>query len=264
MQSKKNLLKKKLKRSRTRNNKNIKRGGLGDILIKIISLVDDEQSYNTQLFKTDKVSVLKQNIYDWLGINLENQIITFQDRVLEEDQTLMECGLQNNSTVYVEDISLRINFTVATVDGQASYQEKDLSAMHKVMHLKKNILEWFDINIENQIITFQGRVLDDEQTLTGCGIQYNSTVYVEDISLRLNFTVATVDGQASYQEKELSLMFKVKALKQNILEWLDIKIENQVITFEGRVIDSEQTLNECGIRNNSIVYVEDYKDRDQV
>ena len=257
MRSKKNLSKK-FKRSRTITKTNVKRGGMGDLLINIVSAVDKEQSYNTQLFKTDKVIILKQNIYDWLGINIENQIITFQDRVLDDEQTLIECGLQNNSTVYVEDISLRINFTVRTIDNQASYQEKNLSLMHKVIDLKKNILEWFGIMIGNQIITFQHRVLDDEQTLDECGIQNNSTVYVEDISLRLNFTVRTVDEQASYQEKELGLMFNVKALKQNILEWLDIKIENQVITFQGRVIDDEQTLVECGIRNNSIVYVKDY------
>jgi glutamine cyclotransferase len=130
----------------------------------------------------DTVLTLKKYISGEMGIKREDQRLTFNTRELDDGEILSESGIKENSTVYVKDISdLWHSITVTTVDLQATYTPQ-VYPTQTVLTLKNNINAWFGIPVDEHRITFNGRELDNEEILSECGIQENSTVYVSDIS----------------------------------------------------------------------------------
>ena len=256
---KKRLSRKQLKRNitkRSRANRTIKRGGEGFYNI-TVSTVDLEAIYVQQVHPMDTVLSLKKYIYGSIGINIENQRLTFNGRELDNGEILSESGIQSNSTVCVADISDLISITVSTVDLETTYTTR-VHPMDTVLTLKNNIYGRLGINIEEQRITFNGIELDNEEILSDCGIRENSTVYVADISDLFTITVTTFDPEASYTPR-VHPMDTVLTLKNNIYDWFGFDIEDQRITTDDREgsLQDNEILSECGIEENSTVYVED-------
>jgi uncharacterized membrane protein len=146
-----------------------------------VTTVDLEATYRPEVHPTQTVLTLKNNINGWFGIPIDEQRITFNGKKLDNEEILSECGIQENSTVYVIGISDLFTITVTTLDGEETYTPH-IHPMDTVFTLKNNIYGWFGIELEDQRITFNGRELDNDEILSECGIQENSTVYVEDIS----------------------------------------------------------------------------------
>jgi 2-methylisocitrate lyase-like PEP mutase family enzyme len=259
---KKRLSRKQLKRNitkRSRANQTIKRGGDGFYNI-TITTVDHETTYVQRVHPMDTVLTLKKYIYGELGINMEDQRLTFNGSELDDGEIVSESGIQNNSTVYVANISELFTITVTTIDLEATYTPR-VHPMDTVLTLKHNIYGWFGINIQDQRITFNGKELfDDEEILSRLGIQENSTVYVADVSDLFTITVRTVDLEESYTP-QFHPMDTVFTLKNNIYDWFGIELDDQRITFNDIELDDDEFLSEYGIQENSTIYVEDISQR---
>ncbi len=117
-----------------------------------------------------------------MGINMEDQRLTFNGRVLDDGEILSEAGIQENTNVWVKDISdLWFHINVTNNDLEATYRP-EVYPTQTVLTLKNNIDGWFGIPVNEQRVTFNGRQLDNEEILSECGIQENSTIYVSGFS----------------------------------------------------------------------------------
>jgi predicted hotdog family 3-hydroxylacyl-ACP dehydratase len=256
---KKRISRKQLKRTkRSRANRIIKRGG--DRFYNInVTTVNREAGYVQRVHPMDTVLTLKKYISAEMGINMEDQRLTFNGSELDDGEILSESGIQNNSTVYVANISELFTITVTTIDLEATYTPR-VHPMDTVLTLKHNIYGWFGIELDEQRITFNGRELDNEEILSECGIQENSTVYVISTSELFTITVTTIDLEATYTPR-VHPMDTVLTLKHNIYGWFGIELEEQRITFNGKeFFDDEEILSRFGIQENSTVYVADVSD----
>ena len=259
---KKRLSRKQLKRNitkRSRANQIIKRGG--DAFYNItVTTADRTSSYEQRVHPMDTVLTLKKYIYGEMEINMEDQRLTFNGRELDDGEILSESGIQENSIVYVRDLSdLWFSITVTTVDLEATYRP-EVHPTQNVLSLKNNINGWFGIPVDEQRITFNGKELDNEEILSECGIQENSTVYVIGITDLFTITVTTLDREATYTP-HIHPMDLVFTLKNNIYDWFGIELEDQRITFNDIELDDDEFLSEYGIQENSTVYVEDISRR---
>ena len=72
----------------------------------------------------------------------------------------------------------------------------------------------------------------------------------------INLTIKTIDNIVEYNAS-FSKNDYVLSIKNNILDELDIKIDNQRITFLGNELDNYQTLSQSGLINGSTIIVED-------
>jgi uncharacterized protein YacL (UPF0231 family) len=225
-----------------------------------LTAVDQEESHTMRFHRLETIETLKNYIYYLFGINFDEQRITFNDRELDDEEILSDCGIQQDSTVYVADISDLFTITVTRLDQDRSYEPK-VHPMDTVLTLKNNIYDWYGngMPIENQRITFNGRELYDEEILSECGIQEGLTVYVANISELFTITATTVDREAS-DTLRVHPSDTIETLKNNIYDYLGMPIGNQHITFNRRELYDDEILSECGIQEGSTVYVANTSD----
>jgi hypothetical protein len=263
---KRRISRKQLKRTkRSRANRIIKRGGQESTAQKLeedrfynINVVSENRQWGMvqRVHPNDTVLTLKKYILAGLEINIEDQRLTFNGRVLDDGEILSECGIQQNSNVWIKDITdLWFHINVTTVDLEATYRP-EVHPTQTVLTLKNNIDGRFGIPVDEQRITLNGRVLRNEEILSECGIEENSTVYVISTSDLFTITVTTLDSEETYTPRVHSLD-TVLTLKNNINGWFGIPVDEQRITFNDIELDDEEILSECGIQENSTVYVED-------
>jgi hypothetical protein len=104
--SKKNTNRKLRKRSRSRS-KLIIKGGSERINITVRAIDDDTAIFQTTIHPMDTIKSLKKEILEWFDVRLENQEITYNGIIQPEDRIMGEIPIENNSTVYIQDITLR-------------------------------------------------------------------------------------------------------------------------------------------------------------
>ncbi len=185
VQIKKNKLSKNNNRKYKRSKKTInilKHGGNPEINIIV------RYEYNVVLHdKDDTILSLKKNIYDELGIEIEDQQILFNDREQYDIHPLADVGLKNGSIVYVKNISippdklLVINVSIKDTD------ETDIFKLNKdntVYQLKEQLRDYYGGEIEDQRLTFEDKELINTQYLSELGLISNiSTIFYEDTSI---------------------------------------------------------------------------------
>jgi len=190
---KKRISRKQLKRTkRSRANRIIKRGGQESTAQKLeedrfynINVISEDRQWGMvpRVHPNDTVLTLKKYILAGLEINMEDQRLTFNGRVLDDGEILSECGIQQNSNVWIKDLSdLWFPINLTTLDSEAATFRPQVHPTKTVLFLKNYVLGIVGIPVDDQRITFNGRELDDDEILSECGIEENSTVYVEDIS----------------------------------------------------------------------------------
>jgi len=173
---------------RSKNNKLLIGKGIDKININV-KTIDDLAEYTVLLKSNDKVSFLKNDIDDTLGIKPEHQSLTFLGNELQNSQTLSESGLINGSTVIVEDIyesqilTIKLVFVVDQNKPGNSFIVR-IPKNNTVLDLKKLASPMFKISERDmQLSLDMVDRFDDEQILSDLGLVTNeSVVYVDDDS----------------------------------------------------------------------------------
>lgn len=130
-----------------------------------------------------------------------------------------------------------------------------------VLSLKKNIYNQLELKIEDQIILFNDIKIYDTETLSECGLVNGSIVYVKDISIPphslLVINVFIKDSDESFIFK-VNRAITVYQLKEQLLDFFGIEIEDQRLTFQEKELDDRQYLFQLGLINNiSTIVIED-------
>jgi len=93
-------------------------------------------------------------------------------------------NLKRRSKCIIKGGDERINITVRAIDDDTAIFETTLHPMDTIKTLKKQILEWFDVSLENQEITYDGIIQTEDKIISSIPIVNNSTVYIQDITMR--------------------------------------------------------------------------------
>ena len=82
------------------------KGGLERINITVVAIDNDTDRFNTTVHPMDTIKTLKKEIYEWFDARVENQRVTYNGVLQTDDLIIGEIPIENNSTVYVEDITI--------------------------------------------------------------------------------------------------------------------------------------------------------------
>jgi hypothetical protein len=91
---------------------------------------------------------------------------------------------RSRSKLIIKGGAERINIIVRAIDDDTAIFETTLHPMDTIKTLKKEILEWFDVRLEDQEITYNGIIQTDDKIISEIPILNNSTVYIQDIAFR--------------------------------------------------------------------------------
>lgn len=143
-------------------------------------------SGNTLAFdveSTDSISNIKQRIQDKEGINVEQQRLNFAGRLLEDSRTLNDYDIVEDST---------INMTIGLLGGGTESGTKqiyiktlqgksitlEVNDDDTIESVKKKINDIEGIPLDQQRLVFNGKQLEDANTLKDYMIDADSTIHL--------------------------------------------------------------------------------------
>ncbi len=78
---------------------------------------------------------------------------------------------------------------------------------------------------------------------------------------KMNITVRAIDDNRAIFTTTVNPYDSIKTLKEEILAWFDVSLENQEIIYDGIIITEDRIMGQIPIKNDSTVYIRDISRR---
>jgi ubiquitin len=128
---------------------------------------------------SETIGHLKNLIQDKQGSPPDQQRLIYDTIQLEDDRTLNDYNIQNESTIYMV-LRLRgggMSIVINTWSGKIIHVPVDKNPF-TIRHIKDKIQELEKIPKENQILLLKGNQLADEKTIDNYKITHNSNIHL--------------------------------------------------------------------------------------
>lgn len=203
---------------------------------------------------TTTLERIKERVRDREGLHIDIQQLSFEGRVLENQSTLQECGLQHNSVL---DLTLEQGRNTQIF---ISLPENDtlplwVNCEHTVAQLKQQIAERKNIPADVQDIFFARVRLEDDRTLQSYVIEENHMLHLHITTpLMLEITVQFRNGKKLQLEEPSNRT--VSSLKQVILQKEGVATEHQVLFHKGKELDDHRKLIDYNIQSGDTLDID--------
>lgn len=196
---------------------------------------------------------VKEEIQSREGIPASQQRLVYEGQPLSDDQTLQDSRLPTQCTVHLiqqAPLPQPLTILVRTLLGKTIALR--INSGDSVLSVKRKIQEREGYPPNQISLVFGGKEMDDDATLTQYSVQQDSTLLVSfrtKATLRLTVLPETTGEPITIDS--LSPTDSVHALAGSLQEWLHVPAPSQRLVFQGKVLNGQRLLGDCGLRDGS-------------
>ena len=209
------------------------------------------------VFPNDSILNVKDKIMDEVGIPVDQQRLTFDDEILEDDCSLHDYIILKDSTLQLIPITCGsyMQIHVETLTGSLKrHFTLEVVPEDTIENVKKKILEEDGIPVECQHIICADKELKDWRTLKDYNVQRQSTlVLIQDRLGDMPIVIKMLTGEAITLNVKSGTF--IKNIKVEIQKRKGISIHKQRLHFGGQEVKDESMLRDHNIGKESTLYL---------
>lgn len=144
----------------------------------------NNQTVSFDVSPEDTIQSLKSKILDKYGVNSDEYYLCFSGKVLEDSKTIADYDIESSSNI---NFMFRINggggsegsskqIFIKTLQGKTL--TLDVSDADSIASVKNKIFEKEGIPVDQQRLVFNGKQLEDNQTIADYNIQADSSIHL--------------------------------------------------------------------------------------
>ena len=200
---------------------------------------------------SDTIKMVKEKYYKKEGVSPSQQQLIYRGKVLEDNSTLSDYHVMNESKFHVE-ILLRNeenNFIyVKTLLGKTI--SIDFNQLDSIKNLKEEIYKKEGIPVLKQKLVYAGKDLEDNLSFSNYNIRKGSTLHLLPRSTNGVIFIKSDDGKKMLT-LDVNFSDSIKILKDSIYKKEGISQDNQNLFFSGKELKDIFTLSYYNIKNES-------------
>ena len=221
-----------------------------DVRISLTLRMPDGATVPTEIGVNDDVSLLQHLAYVHCQIPRHLQALSHDAVVVESRRRVGYYNIPNNATIQVSLRDYEMMVFLKTLTGQTITVK--VTPRDTVADVKERIFEQEGIPVDRQRIIFVGQMLNDNHRLLDYRIEHESAVHlVFRLGNNFQIFVRTTNGRTMVFECQPTNT--IERLKQRLRDREGLHPDIQELVFEGEALPDQNTLQECGLRHNSIV-----------
>ena len=205
----------------------------------------------------------KIQFQDEAGISPDQQGLFFNGRWLNDGCSLSQCSIENKCTLHLEVFRLPDPMKIFVKTHTQKIVVLDMEAFTTIRMIKTKIQEEEGIPLDQQRLSFNGRQLEDDRTLSYYAIPRESILY-----LAHHVFWDYIDRAIRWWHGEMLIFVKIQTgnivllrvqtsdTVNNIKTRVhDIPVDQQVLIFAGKELKGYRTLSYYELQNESTIYV---------
>ena len=213
------------------------------------------------VYPSDTIENIKKKIQEKEGYKPDQQRLIFGEKQLEDNKTLSEYGIQNQSVLSLihrlrEDKNM-IQIFVRLVDGKEL--TLNVYPSDTIENVKKKIQDKEGIKTDQQNLIFSAKTLENNKTLSEYYIQNKSVLHLvirfreqKNKNIIIIF-FKTLTGKIITLDVEPS--DTIENVKKKIYEKEGIKPDEQRFLFEGKYLEDTKTIGDYNIKENYTIHL---------